>query len=115
MKMNFDHIKAFVFGVDYRVCFYFHDDKEFQCSFSEGVASFSWYVLLMMENSLLDSSVPVLENRLLSLQVYASHCLKVSDLTQCCPENSVIRIIESLRFEKTLKVIESNHDLTILP
>ena len=28
---------------------------------------------------------------------------------------SVYRIIESLRLEKTLKIIKSNHNLTILP
>ena len=27
----------------------------------------------------------------------------------------LLRIIESLRLEKTLKIIESNHNLTILP
>ena len=27
----------------------------------------------------------------------------------------IIRIIESLRLEKTIKIIESNHNLTILP
>lgn len=35
VKMNFDHIEPFVFGVDYRVCVYFPNDKEFQFSFSE--------------------------------------------------------------------------------
>lgn len=66
--------------------------KNFNFHLVKGVANFSCRVLLIMENSVLDSSVPVLGSWLLSLQVYAPCCLKVSDVTQCCPDNCVINL-----------------------
>jgi len=45
---------------------------------------------------------------------HALNILKYNFITKRGIFNS-IRIIELLRLEKTLKIIESNHDLTILP
>lgn len=43
MKMNFDHIEPFVFGVDDRVCVYFHNDKNFNFHLVKGVASLGMF------------------------------------------------------------------------
>jgi len=67
------------------------------------------FIALLKKKTQLTCQWPVTEPYLAKGSV-TIWCSKVSN-----SKNKHFRIIELLRLEKTLKIIESNHDLTILP